>query len=67
MDLSYLVLFCLCVHSSLGDDPCVPNPCQNGGSCIPDGTRSTHQRCMCVRGYMGEQCHKGKHWSDGNW
>jgi len=30
-------------------DPCDPNPCQNGGSCL-DGA------CTCATGFLGENC-----------
>ncbi|XP_060079335.1 uncharacterized protein LOC132558754 [Ylistrum balloti] len=35
------------------DSPCAPSPCQNGGSCYPDGSRFV---CECSEGYNGAQC-----------
>lgn len=34
-------------------DECLPNPCQNGGSCV-DGTND--YKCSCVRGFGGVNC-----------
>ena len=34
-------------------DPCDPNPCQNGGSCI---AKQDGPKCMCVEGYTGPTC-----------
>lgn len=37
------------------EDPCLSNPCSNGGSCIPsDG--SPGYDCACLNGYEGAQC-----------
>ena len=33
--------------------PCDPNPCQNGGSCTPDGDGFT---CECAEGFTGDRC-----------
>ena len=39
-------------------DVCVPQPCQNGGTCLRDShTNGTVlARCACVQGYIGERC-----------
>ena len=34
-------------------DPCMPNPCRNGGQCI---FSSGNQFCECVDGYTGDSC-----------
>ena len=38
-------------------DPCEPNPCHNGGLCLPedDGTFT----CQCADGFSGETCETG--------
>ena len=39
----------------LCEDPCDPNPCQNGGTCI-------NGDCTCETGCSGKKCEKcGKH------
>jgi Notch-like protein len=37
----------------LAPTPCQPNPCQNGGTCIPQGTSFT---CQCPFNYNGYCC-----------
>ena len=39
--------------SSSSSDNCEPNPCLNGGTCIPD---SDGHRCQCSDGYSGNRC-----------
>ncbi|ELT94385.1 hypothetical protein CAPTEDRAFT_193014, partial [Capitella teleta] len=34
-------------------NPCVPNPCENGGTCESSGNGFT---CTCKPGWMGETC-----------
>ena len=36
---------------------CMPNPCENGGSCT-DGFNEYN--CSCVAGYTGTDCETGK-------
>ncbi len=36
-------------------DACIPNPCQNGGSCIFEEQTGTF-RCNCPPGYTGRTC-----------
>ncbi|XP_029437524.1 brevican core protein isoform X2 [Rhinatrema bivittatum] len=34
-------------------DQCIPNPCQNGGTCMENGDRIT---CLCLPGHRGDLC-----------
>lgn len=36
---------------------CIPNPCQNNGSCIDD---NTNPRCICPDQWTGQFCENGK-------
>ncbi|XP_033751827.1 protocadherin Fat 4-like [Pecten maximus] len=36
------------------DNPCVPSPCQNGGSCYPNG--GNQFICECSEGFTGTLC-----------
>ena len=40
-------------------DECVPNPCENGGSCS-DGI--SDYTCSCADGFEGKNCTIGKIW-----
>ena len=37
-------------------DPCEPNPCHNGGLCVPTNGTFT---CQCAEGYTGDKCEIG--------
>ena len=34
-------------------NPCLPNPCKNGGKCNRKGSSYT---CSCAKGYTGKRC-----------
>ena len=36
-------------------NPCLPNPCKNGGSCKRAGSGF---KCRCVGGYIGATCER---------
>ncbi|XP_069364954.1 basement membrane-specific heparan sulfate proteoglycan core protein isoform X3 [Maniola hyperantus] len=42
----------------LQDDPCVTQPCQNGGTCKPDRSANLRYSCDCPLGYSGNNCVK---------
>ena len=39
-------------------NPCVPNPCKNGGLCKPDGNKFI---CECTGGHTGDKCQDRKY------
>ncbi|GFW07093.1 protocadherin Fat 4 [Trichonephila clavipes] len=41
----------LCSYT--GDDPCMKNPCKNGGRCV---FNMTSYKCVCRSGYVGKTC-----------
>ena len=43
---------------SLGD-PCIPNPCQNGGRCQPNIAAGTYE-CDCPANFVGPNCEISK-------
>lgn len=53
---------CLCAKGFTGSkgcypfDHCLPNPCQNNGSCIPKIFEDSF-RCDCMLGFTGENCY----------
>ena len=54
-DISYRVIcsFFLIFYFLVNADPCMPNPCHNGGTCIP--TTDTFV-CKCKDGWFGRFC-----------
>ena len=40
-----------------GEHVCIPNPCENGGTCIAWGEEFT---CTCAPGFRGKTCSKGE-------
>ena len=54
-----LLLWYLCAISclwSINAEQCTPNPCQNGGQCIPDAKNSTAYTCKCAIHFEGQTC-----------
>ena len=44
----------LCLQG--GNDPCNPNPCQNGGTCIGNNGIGNGYHCTCASGHSGTDC-----------
>ena len=42
----------------VADDPCLPSPCQNNGTCVNEGL--TGYKCLCEVGWLGTNCEIGK-------
>ncbi len=42
------------------DSDCDINPCENGGTCVPDPTGNS-PTCDCLTGYSGDNCENGTH------
>ena len=52
---------CECDFGYTGDScsvplPCVPNPCQNGGTCLPQASSDRIYICQCPPEYTGYDC-----------
>ena len=46
------------IHYSIVEDPCIPNPCLNGGTCSKEGDSYL---CQCAEGWNGKNCDKGEY------
>ncbi|VDD93685.1 unnamed protein product [Enterobius vermicularis] len=65
-DLNKNKSFCECAKGYKGEncteqivfDPCVPNPCQNGATCLINAENKTAFQCFCTKGYGGDVCNK---------
>jgi hypothetical protein len=55
---------CQFVVNIVQDDPCSPQPCQNGAACIPTSI-STYQ-CICPDCFTGDNCETAVDACDGN-
>ncbi|XP_071817974.1 uncharacterized protein [Apostichopus japonicus] len=38
------------------NSPCDPNPCLNGGTCMPSSSSQNSYRCVCSRSFSGHKC-----------
>ena len=47
-------LFCI----SIKVNSCASNPCQNGGTCVPNGNNTF--TCLCDPEFVGSTCQTGK-------
>jgi len=43
------------IYLIAAQNPCLPNPCKNGGSCKRAGSGF---KCRCVGGYIGATCER---------
>lgn len=55
--ISCFKLYCLIL------DPCMSNPCQNGGSCIVRPDTLERFSCSCADGYGGKKCETGNNYT----
>ena len=52
----------LCHIIAVSPTPCQSNPCKNGGTCFYDDVDDVNgYKCLCFRGYTGDQCKIGKY------
>lgn len=52
-----LIVCAIVEKESKGSKVCDPNPCQNGGLCVGEGSR---HKCLCEDGYEGVNCETGE-------
>lgn len=62
---SFAQASCHCINDFFGDlcgeeagGNCVPNPCENGGTCAMEGFPTQREVCTCVGGFMGDECER---------
>ena len=52
------------VNVECGVDPCIDNPCQNGGECSVDPNSIYNFNCTCSEGWTGDFCQYGRKSTD---
>ena len=55
------VTICVCDTGYTGDScnvpiPCIPDPCQNGGTCVPQSDSDPIYSCQCPPDFTGYDC-----------
>ena len=50
----FLLFACTCASRSLADNPCIPNPCHNGGTCLL--SEEGNFACRCPAAFSGATC-----------
>lgn len=38
-------------------NPCIENPCENGGVCVIKTDKANNFNCQCPDGFLGDTCH----------
>ncbi|XP_061428341.1 EGF-like repeat and discoidin I-like domain-containing protein 3 isoform X1 [Lethenteron reissneri] len=57
--IGYLLVCLLCTAAVRGEEPCDPNPCDNGGTCQLDSTKDSvtfAYLCICPENFTGPNC-----------
>ena len=48
-----MIIIIIIIFFVLVKNPCLPNPCKNGGKCNRKGSSYS---CSCAKGYAGKRC-----------
>ena len=57
VNFQYHLLDCCCIFFFFVPDPCIPNPCQFGGSCARGASTTVPSFvCLCPSGLTGSTC-----------